>query len=1166
VYLPYLWSLIAQLITKRKDMKDLLCFWSFLLPFAFLSTASSNRWGLSRNKLQLFKSVGLLHKQLGALERIRGGSTTSTTANDGKNDEERYSRQVYTLGARAHGLVRSSTVYVDGPDQSGLVYECVKNLALSGVGHIVIVTSEDDIDSNYHNKQFDDLGRTYTRAARAELGLDDDEEEDSTLDTKVLAEFLRRLNPSLTVTSLSRSELVEGAEPRGILLCVDRPFETQARLNQLSRNLGFSFVSVETAGVYGFTFCDFGHSFEIHDVDGETPLIVPLDHVEMVEEEENTLLVHCVDGERHDVSKGDKIQFQIASGDMLPTLCSVTHVKSPQRFSVRMESDGTTSLKDFVAAVNSEAASLSRMKIPEHVSFLPLETALREAKENGALFTPCDLDKSFDETRRNAVFGCFQALSTFVRTQQRLPMGRDVESFLTIARKESWSDTNLSKNADWEHHCKQFTKCCTAKFTPLQSIFGAIAAQETLKAASGLYNPIRQFLLYDCDEVLETSGDSILPSDKDKSVFTGQAYILGQKVENKLKSKRLFVVGAGAIGCEILKNLSAMGAGTGKKGCVVVTDMDTIEQSNLSRQLLFRDSDIGKFKSVAAQEAIRRFNPSLKMEVHTSRVGDDAHGPFDDQFWSSKINIVLNALDNVEARLYMDSQCVANEKALVDAGTLGSKGNVQVVVPHQSESYGSSADPPELAIPVCTLKNFPYLISHTIQWSLSLFDGFFIRRTRQGNEYAELLSSMKTNDLVTKLVRDLGEEAALNAAEELGQDLAMSYEESDATLLREESVKWAATTATKLFRESVEALLRQHPPGSLDEDGEPFWSGSRKEPKPLSFLASKESDSRQALVNKNVIDFVRAAARLRIETFSQEAASSGASLISLEEAAAALTHAAASSDVCERDTSDQDTHSLVSNYLKQVAPGAKKQLNVAEFEKDDESNGHVDFVTAASNLRAMCYGIPPVDAMETRRVAGKIVPAMITTTAFVSALSCIELIKLIKGVPLKLHRNAFINLALPFFAYTSPLPAEEILGFRGQTYTLWDRITIEEGKKDSDGITLRRLLKRLKAKICDDPDSVDIATVSFGQFMIYANFLHDDELMDKKLWDLIEEAVASGNAFDNEFSSRSADKEDGAGIIDLDGATFLDLTVVVEDLESGEEDELPPIRVTKFKT
>ena len=65
--------------------------------------------------------------------------------------------------------------------------------------------------------------------------------------------------------------------------------------------------------------------------------------------------------------------------------------------------------------------------------------------------------------------------------------------------------------------------------------------------------------------------------------------------------------------------------------------------------------------------------------------------------------------------MYMDRRCVYYRKPLLESGTLGTKGNVQVVIPHLTESYSSSQDPPEKSIPVCTLKNFPYEIEHTIQ-------------------------------------------------------------------------------------------------------------------------------------------------------------------------------------------------------------------------------------------------------------------------------------------------------------------------------------------------------------------------------------------------------------------------------------------------------------------
>ena len=79
----------------------------------------------------------------------------------------------------------------------------------------------------------------------------------------------------------------------------------------------------------------------------------------------------------------------------------------------------------------------------------------------------------------------------------------------------------------------------------------------------------------------------------------------------------------------------------------------------------------------------------------------------------------------LQARLYVDQRCVYYQKSLLESGTLGPKGNVQVVVPRMTESYGSSRDPPEKSIPVCTLKNFPNQIEHTIQWSRDLFEGAF---------------------------------------------------------------------------------------------------------------------------------------------------------------------------------------------------------------------------------------------------------------------------------------------------------------------------------------------------------------------------------------------------------------------------------------------------------
>jgi ubiquitin-activating enzyme E1 len=251
--------------------------------------------------------------------------------------------------------------------------------------------------------------------------------------------------------------------------------------------------------------------------------------------------------------------------------------------------------------------------------------------------------------------------------------------------------------------------------------------------------------------------------------------------------------------------------------------------------------------------------------------------------------------------------------------------------------------------------------------------------------------------------------------------------------------------------------LHQHPLDSVDEDGEPFWTGTRRAPSALPYSDGEKMSEEEKKINENIIDFVRYAARLRIETFiSKDKNQIKSTEVSIDDVIIALMKNAILVDEVDEGQSVAQYICTKLEKPKQIAPNFKDELNIATFEKDDDSNGHVAFVTAASNLHAISYGIMPVDAIETRRVAGCIVPAMITTTALVSALSCIELIKLLQNAPLHSYQNAFVNLALPFFAFTAPLPAEVVPGLHDSIHTIWDRIIIKESKKSKEkgGITL----------------------------------------------------------------------------------------------------------------
>ena len=129
-------------------------------------------------------------------------------------------------------------------------------------------------------------------------------------------------------------------------------------------------------------------------------------------------------------------------------------------------------------------------------------------------------------------------------------------------------------------------------------------------------------------------------------------------------------------------------------------------------------------------------NPHFKVEALKARVSPDNYNKFTDDFWEG-LDAVVNAVDNIKARLYIDNRCVFYNKHLFESGTLGTKCNSQCIVPGETQSYGDSQDPEENSIPMCTLRNFPYLIDHCIEWARDYFEGEFASGSREYQKFAE---------------------------------------------------------------------------------------------------------------------------------------------------------------------------------------------------------------------------------------------------------------------------------------------------------------------------------------------------------------------------------------------------------------------------------------------
>jgi len=174
-------------------------------------------------------------------------------------------------------------------------------------------------------------------------------------------------------------------------------------------------------------------------------------------------------------------------------------------------------------------------------------------------------------------------------------------------------------------------------------------------------------------------------------------------------------------------------------------------------------------------------------------------------------------------------------------------------------------------------------------------------------------------------------------------------------------------------------------------------------------------------------------------------------------------------------------------------PSKAKKVIPADFEKDDDSNFHMDFIVAASNLRAENYSIAPADRHKSKLIAGRIIPAIATTTSLVAGLVGLEQYKMVQGHrKVELFKNGFANLALPFVTFSDPIKAPgnkaeaDDDGFRwtpswGEEWTLWDRFVLE----NADGeMTLQQFIDYFKEK-----EKLEITMVSQGVSLLYSFFM-----------------------------------------------------------------------------
>jgi len=977
---------------------------------------------------------------------------------DATLDRDLHSRTIAALGEDVVRAITSSSVLVSG--MNGLGCEIAKNVLLGGVRSLTVQDTQPaalwDMSAHYFLTEAD-VGTNRATASLAKL---------------------QELNTSVKVHAVAGPVTEELLAKHTVVVLVGSTLDEAVKWNAFCRvqSPPIKFIRVDVQSVFGAIFADFGPGFVVSDTNGENPHAAIVSHIT----NSNPAIVTVPNDEQVEFCVGEYVTFKGVEGmtgiNDLPPL----KVVDTAMYNFKVEVD-TTKFGAYARTSMNTYGTALEAKLPKTLDFRPLSECInnpdfsRDPVGNGGV---TDFDKF---GRPEMLHLAFLALDDYRKAHGgELPPVHDVAAaeevlLLTHAAK---ARTGIEAEID-EELVKKLARTARAVLAPMCSIFGGIVGQEVAKAVSGKHHPVYQFVCLDAAELLPDY-DALLPEEFQAtgSRYDAQIAVVGRTLQGKLGAVKYFMVGCGALGCELFKNFAMMGVActTGK---VTVTDDDTIEKSNLSRQFLFRNYNVGQSKSKAAMDAIKIMNPSIVVDARQDRVSPLTEDVYNDSFWEG-IDGVVNALDNVKARHYVDARCVFFSKPLFESGTMGTKCNVQCVVPHRTINYGGRKDPETKEAPECALHNFPHNINHCLSLARSEFVGIFDTRAGEASKFASDDSFLPS--LTGKIWAPGGEalpdaDAKAKEANEVLDGLLDFFGDGMVSTFPE-CVSWARRRFEEYFSNKIKQLVFSCPADMKNASGAPFWSPPKRFPTALTFDAANEEH----------LNFIVAAANLKAQIYCipgytpQRDRASFLPLLANVIVPEFTAKSGVTIETGEKDPNGNvaapppsDNEPVLVQVTQKLAmlPARAKlagtQCTALEFEKDDDSNFHMDFIAAFANLRARNYSIEEIEKLQARLIAGRIIPALATTTSMVTGFVCIELLKLLQGDPMKVVlKDLQANLALPMFMQIDPEGApksvprtvkrkpdpvnhpeyeeeEDIKTLPADGFTAWDKIEVNKG-------------------------------------------------------------------------------------------------------------------------
>jgi len=998
-------------------------------------------------------------------------------------DTNLYSRQIGTFGMETMGKLIKMNVLIVG--MRGLGCEIAKNIILAGPHEVKIfdntITTINDLCGNFYLTE-NDVGKN-----RRDEGC-----------LKKLAE----LNPYVHVALMEGTDIVAKIKEFNVVVITEiMNLELLFKINEICRENKIGFIYTACFGISGFVFDDFGKEHFIHDKNGEECKTYLARIITNDPKQCCVTIDDTIGGGKLSLADGDFVTFKEVKGMTELNDGKPRKIKFLNAMSFAIEED-TSKYGEYQGG-----GIIEQVKLPEPKKYKSLQE-LFYVPYTDKVPDPID----FSKFGRNELLHCaVRALHEYYNTNKSLPELNNksqCDNVVSLAKniynsakekKEKWIENSQEFNENLVYNVARWAK---SEISPICAFLGGVVAQEIVKF-TGKYTPFDQWMWFDFFETVANLEEEKTDRTLNGTRYDDQIAIYGNEIQKKLNDSNIFMIGAGALGCEFLKNMALMGIATNEGKSVTVTDNDNIETSNLNRQFLFRKENIGHSKSKCACESVRSMNNKFHCKDLQSLVAPENEHIFNENFWNSQ-TFIINAVDNIKARRYIDTQCTTYNRPLIDSGTLGTKAHVQMIIPHVTSCYNDTQDPPEDAVPMCTIHNFPAMIEHCIEWSRDHFNEYFTdvivdakKLIENPDQFYEDLKKEGNTTLQLVKLRNIKKHIVLEDENKF-----------------EKVIEFSVMQYTQNFDHNIRQLLFNFPEDYKNNDGSLFWTGSKRCPHPIPYDAN---DPVCFNFVKNYSIILARALSINYKDFNDEFIKKISSSIKIPDFVAKNVKIKVKDDEADTNPNPNDDPAKIQAEEENELNSLMKELSIydknktepakfkpEDFEKDDDTNGHIDFIFACSNLRARNYKIKEADRQKVKMIAGKIIPAIATTTAAATGIVSLQLYTLFQTNKIEFMRNCFMNLAIGLFVMTEPA---EVIKMKDKEYdemllgpvkaippgwTVWDKIEV------SKSMTCKEFIDYVKERY-----NVDTSVITSNNVTIIQTFMPSNKnRYDEKIEDL----------------------------------------------------------------